>query len=798
MDKTIVTTDKAVVNKQDHIVSIHLKEVNKTLQIMVLEDTVFRVLMTTGDELTTPETWMIAPGLEDVPFEGRDRLDVSPFRLPDYSACQDGDELALETEKLKVVIRLSELKLTWFEKKHDNWVQVAADRDTVSYNHKGDLGDGVYHYMSRSSSDRYYGLGEKTGDLNRYGRRYRMKNFDPMGYDPKETDPLYKHIPFYMVKNGSAYGILYDNLSTSTFDMGNEMDNYHGYYRYYHAEGGDLDYYFISGTSLRDVLKQYVWLTGKAIMGPKWSLGYSGSTMTYTDADDAQDQLYQFIHDCQTYDIPCDSFQLSSGYTSIGDKRYVFNWNRDKFPDPKKLFQDFVDAGVRLCANIKPAMLIDHPLYEEGKEKDLFIKQAKEDEPELIQFWDERGSYLDFTNPATIDWWKTKVKEQLLSYGISSTWNDNNEYEIWDNRARIHGFGQERSIREYRPVMTLLMMKASLEAQKEFTSRERPYLISRSGCPGMQRYAQTWTGDNRTSWETLKYNIRTGVGLSLSGIYNFGHDVGGFAGDAPEPELFVRWIQNGIFHPRFTIHSWNDDKTVNVPWMYKEYLSDVSGLMTFRARLIPYIYDLLHQASENNEPMVKPLFFNYEDDEEAYKESDEFLLGDDVLVVTATEKDMTQKSVYLPEGTSWIYYLTGKSYRGGSYVNVELPMDKPLFFMKEGSILPLAVLAHDGGFGAEEVDREFTINLTNGHTSFERRFYDDDGLTQKYQDGDYCYILIKVEETPETVNLHYTVDGQYTPALQKLHFTFNNRNGRQVFINGQEAEEADTIKRDLE
>nr|WP_276541132.1 DUF5110 domain-containing protein [Salipaludibacillus agaradhaerens] len=118
--------------------------------------------------------------------------------------------------------------------------------------------------------------------------------------------------------------------------------------------------------------------------------------------------------------------------------------------------------------------------------------------------------------------------------------------------------------------------------------------------------------------------------------------------------------------------------------------------------------------------------------------------------------------------------------------------------MKEGSILPLAVLAHDGGFGAEEVDREFTINLTNGHTSFERRFYDDDGLTQKYQDGDYCYFQLKVEETPETVNLHYTVEGQYTPALQKLHFTFNNRNGRQVFINGQEAEEADTIKRDLE
>lgn len=150
---------------------------------------------------------------------------------------------------------------------------------------------------------------------------------------------------------------------------------------------------------------------------------------------------------------------------------------------------------------------------------------------------------------------------QLLEMGIDSTWNDNNEFEVWDGEARCHGFGQTIAIKHIRPVMPLLMMRASMEAQQRFAPEKRPYLISRSGCAGMQRYVQTWSGDNRTSWDTLRYNTRMGLGMSLSGLYNLGHDVGGFSGDKPDPELFVRWVQNGVMHPRFTIHSWNDDHT---------------------------------------------------------------------------------------------------------------------------------------------------------------------------------------------------------------------------------------------
>jgi alpha-glucosidase len=174
------------------------------------------------------------------------------------------------------------------------------------------------------------------------------------------------------------------------------------------------------------------------------------------------------------------------------------------------------------------------------------------------------GAYLDFTQPETLAWWKAKVKETLLDYGIAATWNDNNEFEIWTDKALAYCFGFPRPAHECKPLQSLLMMRASRDAQKEHAPDKRPFLVSRSGGVGMHRYVQTWSGDNSTSWETLKYNLKMGLGLALSGIANAGQDIGGFSGPAPDPDLFVRWVQFGVF---FCIHSWHEDGSVNEPWM---------------------------------------------------------------------------------------------------------------------------------------------------------------------------------------------------------------------------------------
>ena len=770
-----------------NVLTFTSEAVSEIVRVFVLEDDIVRVLITNGD-LLLKKTWAVAPNMEDIPRKGRDRLDISPFSCPKFTTSEKDGVFVLETAKIRLCITLDGFKASWYEKNNETWTLVARDRQTQNYNFAGSLGDGLWHYMERNKDEQVFGLGEKGGDMERTGRSFTMKSLDPMGYDAETSDPLYKHWPFYITRSattGLAYGIFYDNFSTATFDMGKEIDNYHGAFRSYHGEDCDLDYYFIAGPHISDITPRFSWLTGKSIFMPKWSLGYSGSTMTYTDAPNAQEQLMQFIKECDENAIPCDSFQLSSGYTSINGKRYVFNWNYDKFPNPKQFAADFHKRGVHLCANIKPALLLDHPMFDELDKKHLFLRSRDGKQTELSQFWDDLGAYVDFTNVEAYDWWKEQVTKQLLEYGIDSTWNDNNEYEVWDSKAKANGFGHEINVGLIRPVLTLLMMKASFEAQKAFDSKRRPYLISRSGCPGMQRYVQTWSGDNRTAWKTIRYNNKMGASLSLSGMYNIGHDIGGFAGDAPEPELLVRWVQNGTFTPRFTIHSWNDDKTVNVPWMYPEYTDLIRKTILLRARLTPYYYNLLYRAHANYEPFLRPVFYNYENDSAAFAESDDFMVGRELLVASVVSKSQFERKVYLPkEANCWTDFHTGLWYEGGQTVTVPAPLQYCPLLVRGGSIIPVNDAEIDFAHKSDDKRGFLLFPPPSGNGSSSYDLFEDDGETEAYRDGAYTTVHVSMKWDEKCVEINLSKSGNFALPYTTVALHLQASERRKIVVNG--------------
>ena len=665
--------------------------------LFVLEDDIVRLLLLANGTVTSPPSWAIAPGQADIDEPGRDRLDVADFACPAYRLQHDAEQLVLETARIRLTIRLHGLHCRWEQRDGDAWVPMAEDRPTHAY----DFGwwDGkAHHYVARRPGERFYGLGDRTGDANRAGRSFRLTNLDPMGYDAETSDPQYKSIPYVLVADGEGrcHGAFYDTVADVAFDFGRELDNYHGPYRHMVADHGDLDLWMIAGPDPLAVTKRFTWLTGRPALMPRWSLGYSGSTMTYTDAPDAAVQMAGFLKKLAEHDIGCTSFHLSSGYTSIGDKRYVFHWNRDKFPDPKAFVSSYADAGVELVPNIKPALLRSHPRYDEVAAAGYFVADEN-GQPVEAQFWDEVGSYIDFTNPDAAAWWRTQVKSALLDQGIRSTWNDNNEYEVWDARARFAGFGTTMPAAAMRPVQPLLMMRASRRAQIEARPDERPYVVTRAGMAGLHRYAQTWTGDNRTEWKTLRYNARMALGLALSGVSNSGHDVGGFAGPAPDAELLVRWVQAGVLMPRFSIHSWNDDRTVNEPWMYPEALPAIQSLMRLRQRLVPFFYDLLLRYHHDYAPMVLPTWAVFPQDRRCWEECDEHLLGPNLLAAPVVEQGATTRTLYLPAGANWTHVWTGEIFVGGSEITVAAPLDgMPPLFARTGSAI-LVDLA-DGGW----------------------------------------------------------------------------------------------------
>lgn len=430
----------------EHIDHIELTTDAAMYRIYAMNDEVFRVRCTFEPQFAPEASYaLVMTAWEDAMdsvIKERMKIVARPLQLLEheqyYMCSTKSVALKIYKEPFAIV----------FEDHHGKILhQDVANRSYV----QDDL-NRIYHYAVSSDDDYYYGYGEKSGLLNKRNRRLRMQNVDTLGYNSESTDPLYKHIPFYIKFNGkeqTASGMFYHNSHQSTFDVGMERSGYWPKYTYYSADGGELDYFFIHGPTIGQVVQRYTDLTGKSILAPKYSLGYLGSTMFYTELEAHSDEaIVGFLEQCAEQGIPCDGFFMSSGYTTGKDgKRYVFNWNRDRFPDPAQFVEQASSKGITLSPNIKPGMLTTHPLYEEFSELGLFVKDELAQSPVVDRYWGGAASFVDFTNPAARERWKLHMKQQLLQHGFTSIWNDNNEYEIQQAGAQCYFEGRQVDFR---------------------------------------------------------------------------------------------------------------------------------------------------------------------------------------------------------------------------------------------------------------------------------------------------------------------------------------------------------------
>ncbi|AOJ64558.1 hypothetical protein WJ32_18395 (plasmid) [Burkholderia ubonensis] len=662
------------------------------LSVRFLSETMARVSLRPTGGLREPRTWAIAPTPgTDVRWEGRSRDDLSGFDLP--ATWAEGNRFG--TAHFAVTLQSVPLRLQW----HAFGVEtpIVRDRETTAYLRQS-RGGLVRHYLARDVGEHFFGLGDKTGALNLHGRRLRTMAFDSLGADPEHGDPQYKHWPFVMSRaaNGQWVGIYYDTLAACTFDLGCEQDNYHGLYRYVEIDDGDLDYYLMVGRTPAEVTAQFVKLIGGTYLPPRWTLGFAQTAMGLTDAPDGQAQLTAFIDEAVAHRVPVSSFHYGSGYSSRGKRRYVFTWNNEKFPDPKGLNERFHRHGMRIIANLKPCLLDDHLAYGQAKASHAFITDARTGEPVVEPFWDGQGSHLDFTSPEAIRWWQDGLKHQVLDYGIDVGWNDNNEYAIQDENAQCAGFGQAIPMHRARALHPLLMTRTTFEAQRAYRPDEPVYTVTRSGMPGIQRYAQTWSGDNTTSWRTLRWNIRTGLQMSLSGMFNIGHDVGGFHGPEPDPELLLRWTQACSLNPRMIMNSWKESGITTVPWLHPEVTPLIRRAIELRYRLIPYMWSLFERASTHHEPIIRPTFYDFPEDAQCLQDCDEFMFGRELLVAPVVEPDAVTRRVYLPalpDGQRWFDFETGAGFASGQWHTVDAPLEKLPLFARAGAAIPCAAPA---------------------------------------------------------------------------------------------------------
>lgn len=689
----------------------------------------------------------------------RNRLDTCDFRFdePAVVELENGEQITM-SNGVKINVDFHNFLLSY---EVDGEI-LFQDRKPLSYNLENEFGRGYFHYISREENEKIFGLGDKSGFMNKSGRTFKIETTDSMGFDAECSDPLYKHIPFYICENEVGnYGIFYDTSATSYMDFGVEHNNYYEPYKYFKTDDNCIVYYVFFGSKL-EILRSFVRLCGKQAFPPKWSFDYCASTMAYTDADNANEEMNNFLENVKKLDLSCSGFYLSSGYTSIGAGRYVFNWNKDKFPNPKEFVKAFNDNNIHIIPNIKPAFLDSHPMYDMIAQKGWFVKN-EDGTPFVTQFWDGLGSYLDFTNQEAYDFWGSQVKEKLLDLGMDATWNDNNEFDIKDWDATVKGFGYGRiKARDIRPSLTYLMVKSSYEAQLKQNPAKRPFLSTRSGSIAVRRMAQTWTGDNMTSFHDLYYCHYLGLTLSMSGMFFYGHDLGGFSGDMPSRELLLRWIQHGIFEPRFTIHSWNEDGSATMPWSYDDIVDDVRNIFSQRKQLLPYLYNCAYNSVSYDEPMNAPLFLYY-DDEDIDEDCESFLVGRDVLVTCVLDEGIENISAYLPEGDDW--YLGDKLYEGGQNVYLNIPATSKMpYFVRSGCVFP----TDEGEYGFDSEEKlTFTVYpLKSG--MFQSSFFDDDGESFMYKYGKCTRLFFSVicEENEITVFYKNIGKNKITPDIK--------------------------------
>lgn len=677
-----------------------------------------------------------------------DDFDPNPYAVvrsprPDaFDLKSSLDKITLITKKLILEVNLRDFGLTFMDL--EGRILQADDSLGICW-----LGTEVTNYKQVQPNEKFLGLGEKTGNLNRKGKSFTNWNTDYFAYGTGD-DPLYMSIPFYIgTHEQGSYGIFFDNTHKTVFNFGASTNRF----TYYSAEDGDMDYYFIHEPSISEIISSYTALTGRMAMPPKWALGFQQCRYSYYPAKEVL-TLANTFRDKQ---MPADVIYLDIHHM---ESYKVFTFDGLKFPDAKTMISELKALGFKVVVIMDPGIKTEdnYPPYEEGKSQDLFVKYPDGDQYEA-QVWPGWCVFPDFTNPKTRNWWAQKMAF-YTDAGVDGFWTDMNEPASWGqctpNLIEFDFEGDTTSHRKARNIYGMQMARAAMEGANCQQKEQRPFVLTRAGFAGIQRYAAAWTGDNVASDEHMMAGIRLINSLGMSGVAFAGYDIGGFAGE-PTPALFARWMSIATFSPLFRAHSMINT-TDSEPWAFGEEVEEISrNYMKLRYRLLPTIYSSFYQSSKSGYPIVSSLAIDHPQDDTIYQSAfqNQYIFCDTFLIAPVESYKEISK-VYLPEG-NWYNLFTDDPYTGKSTVYQDTPLSYLPVFVKSSSIY---AMQSDVAHTSEQHDGILRIHLYAGTAASSYLHYEDDGTSLNYQNGQFAKRLISYFPTEQLLTFAET-EGTY-------------------------------------
>jgi alpha-glucosidase len=732
------------------------------LELRVISDKVVRFRYAAEGKFQRDFSYAVPPALEEA--------------IVFFDIQENEDSFEIYTNFIRVFIAKNNLRVTICDKEKNVINQDERGFHWQHYLLKG--GKIVYCSKQVQPGECFYGLGDKPTEFNLRGKRQENYGEDKYGF-AKDADPLYKNIPFYYgLHNGRGYGIFFDNTFRTIFDFGNERPDVCSFW----ARGGEMCYYFVYGPQLLKVAEEYTRLTGTAELPPLWALGYQQSRWSYFPDSRVREVANEF----RNRQIPCDVIHLDIDYM---EGFRCFTFNKEGFPDPAKLIRELADMGFKIVVIIDPGIKVDpeYKIYQEGIAKNYFCKRA---DGALMEgdVWPGKCVFPDFTNPDVRKWWSGLFKA-LADVGVRGVWNDMNEPAVFEigtfpEDVRHDYDGDPCSHRKAHNIYGHMMSRATANGLKKYLMPHRPFIITRSCYAGAQRWTTVWTGDNSATWEHLNLASIQCQRLAISGISFAGSDIGGFIGE-PDGELYIRWLQLATFHTFMRTHSASNETNFNQePWSFgQKYEFIARKFIQLRYHLLPYIYTTFWQYSGNGTPMLRPLAFVAQDDPEVYDRSEEFMLGDHLLISPVNEPGIKEKIIYLPKG-KWYYYWSDKLLEGGAITKVATPLKEIPLFVKAGAVIPKFPKMQfvSDNFEIREMILEVYYNQGITHSIL----YEDAGDNYGYKNEQYNVIRFKLIGENNSITLKKKYIGNFEAAYREYRVIFHGLpfKAKEYVVNG--------------
>lgn len=592
------------------------------------------------------------------------------------------------------------------------------------------------------SDEQFFGLGEKAGPLNRRGRSYTMWNSDKPCYSPGE-DPLYKSIPFFL--SNYRYGVFFDNTYKTVFRFGTASEDYYSF----EAPGGEMIYYFIHGADYKQIISQYMQLTGKPIMPPEWAFGFSQSRGMYTNETLARTTAAEF----RKRQIPCDIIYQDIGWT---DGLQNFEWRKGNYTDPKGMLKYLDSLGFKMIVSQDP--VISQATTKQWKEADSLgyfttdIRTGKS--YDMPWPWGGNCGVVDFTKPAVADWWGA-YQQKPLNDGVRGFWTDMGE-PAWSNEDATERLFMKHTAGMHNEIHNVYGHTWDKVVKEQFDKRnpgKRIFQMTRSAFAGLQRYTFGWSGDSGNGddvldgWNRLANQIPVGLSAGMGGIPFWATDISGYCGDIKDypamAELYTRWLQFGIFNPLSRAHHEGDNAVE--PWLFgTEAEKNCRSAIELKYQLFPYIYTYAREAHDKGWPIMRAMMLEYPNDQQTFSIDDQFLFGKELLVAPVVKKGAVSRKVYFPEG-EWIDFYDGKtSYDGEQQQTVKAPLSKVPLFVKRGSIIPMMPVMQ---YIHERRDYPLSLQIYPANEGQAASFvlYEDDGESTNYLKDEYCTTVFKCE-----------------------------------------------------